>query len=72
MAPSRLHHELRVGTNLYPEIVLPANSMSELLYSQLQDHTFGSARQARVVNKGVHYRGNTVTWVRDTIALVPY
>jgi hypothetical protein len=61
MAPSRPRHELPVDTHLYPETVLPGNLMNELPYSQLQDRTFGSVQQARVVSTGVHCRGNTVT-----------
>jgi hypothetical protein len=62
MAPSRPHHELHADTHLCPETVLPVNLMSELPYSQLRDRTFGSVQQARVVSKGVHCHGNTVTW----------
>lgn len=62
MAPSRPRRELLVDTRLCSETVLPVNLTNELPYSQLQDHTSGSAQQARVVSKGVHCRGNTVTW----------
>jgi predicted aspartyl protease len=61
MAPSRRRHELLVDTHLCTETVLPGNLMNELPYSQLQDRTFGSVQQARVVSTGVHCRGNTVT-----------
>lgn len=71
MAPSRLHHELPADTSPCLEIVPQANSMNELLYSRLQDRTFGSAQQPRVVSKGVPYRGSTVTWVRSTMVHVP-
>lgn len=67
MAPSRPRRELLVDTRLCPETVLPVNLTNELPYSQLQDRTSGSAQQARVVSKGVHCRGNTVTWVCGTV-----
>jgi hypothetical protein len=72
MAPSRPHHELHADTHLCPETVLPVNLMSELPYSQLRDRTFGSVQQARVVSKGVHCHGNTVTWVSGTVKHVIY